>query len=284
MIGAETMTTFVVAVSVADVRRDPDKSSEQVTQALMNVPAEVGESQGDWTHITLSDYEGWIQTKHLAEPISKGFTRVGEHCGTPLDLVAVVTEPYTFAYSEADGDEIQCKLYLSTVLPLLDTTHSSRVQVALPGENSAWVERTAVSLRREQEKYPRETVRTATDTARRFLDVPYLWGGVSFEGIDCSGLTQLCYRMAGYVLPRDADQQHDALPHTVTREEMQEGDLIFFGSKAITHVALALNNRDFIHASGRNNMRVMINSLDPRSQLYHQRLDETVWAIKRVVD
>jgi cell wall-associated NlpC family hydrolase len=64
---------------------------------------------------------------------------------------------------------------------------------------------------------------------------------------------------------------------------MQEGDLIFFGSKSITHVALALNDHEYIHAEGQNYNRVVINSFNPQDEHYYPRLDEIVWAIKRVV-
>src|SRR5579859_3308341 len=69
--------TCVVAVGVADIRRDPDPTSELVTQALMNTPANPDEATGAWTHVTLSDYAGWIHTDQLEEPIVKGFCKVG---------------------------------------------------------------------------------------------------------------------------------------------------------------------------------------------------------------
>src|SRR5690349_16829620 len=81
-----TMTDGVLAVGVgiADVRHDPDPTSELVTQALMNVPAIIHETSGDWTHVTLSDYEGWMRTSDLEEPIAKAYCKIGEHCRTPL--------------------------------------------------------------------------------------------------------------------------------------------------------------------------------------------------------
>ncbi|MBO0777765.1 MAG: C40 family peptidase [Ktedonobacteraceae bacterium] len=277
------MVTYAVAVGVADVRRDPDPTSELVTQALLNRSAICGQTSGEWTHVTLSDYEGWVRTAELAEPPVKGFTRVGEHCSTPLDLAAVITSTRTELYAEATGNEQLGKVYLSSALPLLDSTQTARLQVALPGDATAWVARSAASIRRLEQPYPTAPLQFITDHARSFLGVPYLWGGTSFEGIDCSGFVQLCYRMGGSIIPRDADQQHDALPHSVTREEMRIGDLIFFGSKAITHVGMALNNKEYIHAAGGEYQRVVINSFDPAASHYNQRLDEIVWAIKRVV-
>jgi cell wall-associated NlpC family hydrolase len=65
---------------------------------------------------------------------------------------------------------------------------------------------------------------------------------------------------------------------------MRAGDLIFFGSKEITHVGMALNDHEFIHAEGRNYSRVVINSFKPTDEHYYPRLDQIVWSIKRVVE
>jgi cell wall-associated NlpC family hydrolase len=277
------MNSYVVSVGIADVRRDPDSASELVTQALMNVSALAEKISGAWTRAILSDYVGWIRSDELAEPIVKGFCKVGESCGTPLDLVAVVTEIHTPLYNHADGNEQLDTTYLSTTLPLLDTTHPQRVQVALPGESAAWVAREDVDIRQMKDRYPLQPISTVTSYARAFQDVPYLWGGTSREGIDCSAFVQLCYRMAGHMLPRDADQQHDALAQRVEREEMQEGDLIFFGEESIIHVALALNSKEYIHAEGVSYGRVVINSFEPIDAHYNARLATIFWAIKRVV-
>jgi|SRR5438876_328454 len=277
------MHNYVVSVSIADVHHDPDSNSELVTQALMNVPLLATEISGAWTLATLSDYTGWIHSTELSEPIVKGFCQIGESCATPLDLIAVVMEVDTPLYITAEEDKKLDTVYLSTVLPLLDTTHPQRLQVALPGEESAWIERKHVSIRQQKECYPPQPVGTIMQYARAFQGVPYLWGGTSGAGIDCSALVQLCYRMAGYILPRDADQQHDVLSQQVALEEMQEGDLIFFGTKKITHVALALNNKEYIHAEGITYERVVINSFDPTDAHYNARLATIVWSIKRVV-
>lgn len=275
------MTTFVVASGVADIRRDPDPTSELVTQALMNTPAIVVETSGEWAHVTLPDYMGWIRTDELEEPIARVFCKVGEHCSTPLQLAAVITALDTRLYTDSSGDHTIGIVYLSTTLPLLNTIDAERVQVALPGERTAWLDRKAISIRQFEEPYPRKDIPTIIGYARAFLGVPYLWGGTSCEGIDCSGLMQLCYRMGGYILPRDGDQQHDFLQHSVKREAMQAGDLIFFGSEQITHVAMALNNTEYIHSEGVNFNRVTINSFNPADPHYYARLDEIFWGIKR---
>lgn len=277
-----TMTSFAVAVSVADIRRYPDASSELVTQALMNVPATASEINGEWTHVTLSDYTGWIRTDQLDEPISKGYCKVGENCSTPLQMVAVINKPRTTLLSDKEDNNVPGTLYLSTALPALNTVEPEWVQVVLPGERSSWLKRDDIVVRQGEKVYPRASTEVITDHARAFLGRPYLWGGKSWEGIDCSGLVQLCYCMGGYIIPRNADQQHDALSYRVARVDMQEGDLIFFGSQQITHVAMALNHKEYIHAEGQNYNYVVINSFDPTDSHYYPRLDQIVWGIKRV--
>ncbi|MGH2510277.1 MAG: hypothetical protein ACRDHZ_23115, partial [Ktedonobacteraceae bacterium] len=143
------MTDFVVATSLADVRRDPDAKTELVTQALLNMPVYAGEAQGAWVPAKLIDYIGWMHLNDLATPLQKGFCKVGETCGTPLPLVAVITATHTPLYRAAHGEEQSGPVYLSTRLPPLDLTHPTRVQVAIPGECTAWIERTALELRQQ---------------------------------------------------------------------------------------------------------------------------------------
>ena len=278
------MTDFVVSVGVADVRRDPDAASERVTQALMNMPAYAGEPREDWVPVKLVDYMGWMRLSDLAAPIQKGFCKIGEHCATPLPLIAVLTETHSPLYENEEGEHYSGLAYLSTWLPVLDTTHPARVQVALPGERSAWLERASVELRQRQEPYPRQDIEAVISYARKLLGREYLWGGTSWEGIDCSGFVQLCYRMGGYYIPRDADQQDGFLYHAIERPQMRAGDLIFFGSQEITHVGMALNDHEYIHAEGQQYNRVTISSFRPNDEHYYPRLDQIVWSLKRVIE
>jgi cell wall-associated NlpC family hydrolase len=82
-------------------------------------------------------------------------------------------------------------------------------------------------------------------TAGAFMGVPYLWGGTTALGMDCSGFVQQVYRLNGVALPRDADQQA-VLGRRV--DQARAGDLFFFGEQSVTHVAIATNASEFVHA------------------------------------
>jgi hypothetical protein len=281
MVAEILMADFIVAGSIVDIHRDPDPSSELVTQALMNTPVVVGEVSGGWTYVTLPDYSGWMATNEIETPIVRGYCEGEGTCGVPLPYSIVVTAPYTQLYQRSNTDEILGQVYLATVLPYIDLVHPQRLRVALPGRAEGWLARADVAVRRNTELFPQRELAVVTSYAKAFLGVPYLWGGTSWHGIDCSSLVQLCYRMGGYILPRDARPQYEALSHDITREQMQTGDLIFFGRKQITHVALALNQHEYIHAEGQQYNQVTINSLDKGHPAYLE-LAERIWGIKRV--
>lgn len=259
-----TRRAQAVAVGVADVRRDPDATSEQVTQALLGasaIPLET--SPNGWTRIRLVDYEGWIRDEQLAAP-ARSAARV-----------AVVTATHTPLYTSWRGKASDEEVFATTILPVAaagQRAQSGRVRVALPGGRTGWVDAAAVDQRPADDPFPTRGPETAVALARQLLGVPYLWGGVSQRGIDCSGLAQLAYRAAGAIIPRDADQQYEGMPFVVDRSSVRLGDLVFFASNgAVTHVGIALDNMTLLHASG-SGESVIITSLDPAEGGYPARL------------
>jgi len=114
--------------------------------------------------------------------------------------------------------------------------------------------------------------------ARSMMGAPYIWGGTSSKGMDCSGFTKTAYLMNGFTIPRDASQQIHAgrdVDPDLKFDNLRKGDLMFFGKKAtdstrqrVTHVAIWLGNDrgEFIHASG----RVRLGSIDPESEWFDE--------------
>lgn len=117
------------------------------------------------------------------------------------------------------------------------------------------------------------------ETAKKFLNVPYLWGGRSFFGLDCSGFTQLLYKVHGIALPRNADQQAEMGIVLDFVEESKPGDLAFFENAEgkIDHVGILLSPNEIIHASG----KVRIDALD-YSGIFNQELNKHTHKLRLV--
>lgn len=269
---------LAVQIAITDVYRTPDYAAEVVTQALLGAvvtayPAPIAPL--GWARVRLTDYVGWAPTDAL------GLLATTTRAARTAERVAVVVIPQTAVYAAASGDEplmapiaplVQddaverlgepLLAFATTTLPLLAVA-ADRAQVALPGTRAGWIDLEAITIRPTVAPHPAQGVAPALSLAQALVGVPYLWGGVSAQGLDCSGLTQLCYRQAGVIIPRDADQQYLAIPYVVARGEVMAGDLLFFGQAgAISHVGLALNNTHLLHANGHAGC-VTINTLDP---------------------
>jgi gamma-D-glutamyl-L-lysine dipeptidyl-peptidase len=154
-----------------------------------------------------------------------------------------------------------------SILTRLEVIRDTRewLRVRLPDGREAWLQKgdtrpvfrgpgPAGKLRAGEQA----GARTAPDaqavaaTALRFLGLPYLWGGTTTFGLDCSGLAQLAYRLHRFLLPRDADLQYaDPRLESVPRAKVRAGDLIFFGpgTRGITHVGIALGSDSFVSAT-----------------------------------
>ncbi len=133
----------------------------------------------------------------------------------------------------------------------------------------------------------RQKTDAAIDNARQLLGAPYLWGGKTKEGIDCSGLAQTSFASQGILLPRDADQQANVGKLVATRyfrDALQPGDLLFFVSEHrgnVHHVAIYLGEGKYIEAAGKD---VHISSFNPRDREYDKERDETFGWARRVIE
>jgi cell wall-associated NlpC family hydrolase len=196
------------------------------SQILLGEVFYIIDTAGEWLKIKLNfdNFEGWIDTDHF---LLKEFT----HPSSPL-----ITDT-EFEASNSQGEKVV--IYPGSALYEYDENKLS-FSVG-PDEYTI------------KEKIPfSSTNESLVDTARRFINAPYLWGGRTPHGIDCSGLSQLCYKIHGRNIPRNSNTQacigtvinllNDALP----------GDLLFFDNAAgdIIHVAILLDNNHVIHASG----------------------------------
>ncbi len=264
---------LAVARGVIDVWAGPARGPDdaRLTQARLGQPATVLAVRADWLRVHLPDYEGWVERAQLAPPAPS----------TPevLAVTALAAPLYPAPATTVPDDEV----YLGTVLPLLGA-EGSRWRVALPDGRVAWLSRTSGVPRPAACPFPPQPAAHAVAVARRFLGTPYLWGGTTCRGIDCSALVQAAYAVSGHVLPRDADQQWAALTTPVARAALAPGDLLFFARDgAVVHVALALGGLRFVHALGEPPRGVCTQSLDPAAPDYSPRLAALYCGSRRVV-
>ena len=228
-----------IAVPVAALRRAPEMHAEQTSQALFGEGFGILETKGGWLRVrlVLDGYEGWLSagdTAPAAGPVSH--------------RVAV---PQTLLFPEADIKSTPTRpLYMSSRLTARPAGEDGRfLAVRLPGGGRGYVVARHVLP-------AGETLSDPAGVAERLLHAPYLWGGRTVAGIDCSGLVQLALMMCGHVgVPRDSGDQMqqvgEPLPvETAASGRLRRGDLVFWKG----HVAMALGTDRLIHANAHHMM------------------------------
>lgn len=250
----------VITRPVANMYSGPSEDLDVVSQALYGANVGVVEDKGDWIKIrTTDDYTGWVSKSALLR--GAPYAQSGK--------VAEVESLYAHLYREPD---------VTKRAPLLTVPFETRLevvaepektpawlQVRLPDDRPAWIQRGDIAFDPKHLTIP-ETI----EFARRFLGLPYTWGGTSAYGYDCSGYMQMLCRRRGYTLPRDARPQADSIGVVpVAKDQVQPGDLLYFGAseKKITHTGMYIGNGEFINATTHGKPVIRI-----------ERLDDAHWA------
>lgn len=236
-----TMQKSICTYGFIPVRKDGSERAEMVTQLLFGDTFDIVEKQDDWTHVRVhhDNYEGWVNSKLVVKLLDKEVNNWinAEKWIVPAPFIKIVSEPDKTAHILSGGSSIYFNESDRNSFTI------GNKEYYLSGNHSST-----------------KPAGSIADNACAFINTPYLWGGRSFYGIDCSGLTQVVYRIAGFNLPRDASQQVQLGSIVNFVEEAALGDLAFFDNEegAITHVGLCLGRGEIIHASG----RVRIDKLD----------------------
>lgn len=231
-------------LATVPLRREPNDRSEMVSQVLFGDYFEIIESQKQWLKIKLyfDGYEGWIDAKQVKTINAAQYELV--KAALPefnLDLVAYV----------ADSENALTAITIGAAINFLNIDNINAKKQFFDG----------LKISGTQEK------NSLVQTAYLYLNAPYLWGGKTPFGIDCSGFTQMVYKINGHFLFRDASQQATQGDVLSFIEECEPGDLAFFDNEdgKIIHVGIILAQNYIIHASG----KVRIDRLD-HSGIYNE--------------
>jgi cell wall-associated NlpC family hydrolase len=241
----------VVVAAVENMYSAGDESADVVSQATLGQVVEVLEANGAFARVRAPDrYEGWLLRAALAEYADRAAPRYARS-----GRVVEVTSLMANIYRDPDVTTARPKALapLATRLEVAGDGPSERwLAVRLPAGDAGYVQSGDVKPVDPASPRPRGTREDLVATARRFLGVPYLWGGTTVHGIDCSGFVSRVYQANGVDIPRDAALQfQDPNAASVERGALAAGDLVFFGEdvQSITHVGLYLGDGRFINAT-----------------------------------
>ncbi len=230
----------IANLSIIPVRKEPKEQSEMTTQILFGETFKITKKLKNWCYIVIDNdnYEGWIDKK-LCNQISEE-TYVKHTKDNPVivpDMISAVHQ---------EDSKLPNFICAGSELPFFNKTDKS----FLLGNKKYF-------LLNDLEHNKKLTIK---EIAYQFLNSPYLWGGKTNFGIDCSGFTQTVFKINGKKIPRDASQQVKQGSTLNFMTEAKLGDLAFFDNDDgnIIHVGIILNNKKIIHASG----KVRIDNID----------------------
>jgi len=245
------MLKGICILPVIPMRKTKSDKSEMINQILFGETFQIIKKMKDWSHVALSHdgYEGWIDNKQYETLRQKNYRYIIYNKKVASIKLANVNQSIIMGSFVPQNKEI---------IKEFDISHDLSFFTMLPFEK--WFIKIAQS----------------------YINTPYLWGGRTEFGIDCSGYTQMVYRFFNLKLPRDASQQANTGIEISNLKNAKLGDLVFFGNKkTITHVGIYLGNNQIIHASG----KVRIDKLDARGILNTKNLKytHTFQTIKRII-
>jgi hypothetical protein len=205
-------------LNIIPVRKEKTSKSELVSQLLYGDLFTILKEEDNWYYIEILDdnYNGWINYSQLKKISENDFKKLQKTKTKFLHDISTEIETSSGKMIISIGSKISYCNFLNHKLI----------------------------------KDFKNEVYSIEETARKYLNTPYLWGGKTSSGIDCSGFTQMVFKLNNIELKRDAYQQAKQ-GKEITLNCAKEGDLVFFGEKKITHVGIMINKDEIIHAFGK---------------------------------
>jgi cell wall-associated NlpC family hydrolase len=237
--------------------------SDVVSQAILGTNVKVLKTERnsdgeDWYYVETPDtYKGWVigPSLRFLKPRDKPYASQGKIFEVTALLANIYREPDVTKRKPVKVAPI------SSVLEVIREADDRWVEITLPCGTKAWIQKGDGVFHEGPMVWPRRSPEEMVAQAKRFLGLPYLWGGTSPLGLDCSGYVQLIYKMSGFQLLRDSHlqfAQSDIIP--VPAGEEMTGDLVFF-TKKIGHVGMMINREEFINATVHEKPVVQISRL-----------------------
>lgn len=255
-------------IAMVPVRSDPGHRAEMVSELLYGESYSIIEQRGAWLQVQ-SDwdgYRGWIeQASHM---------EIGEGIRTTLLSTNPVYTAVPVTATTHTKESGKINLSAGSRLPLFDQTG---LLFGVSGERYTLPPGSAVSRTIHASEMRNELL----ETAKEWLNTPYLWGGKSSFGTDCSGFVQTCCRICGIPLPRDSGEQAGSGTAVDSPDDAQGGDLAFFGEeeKSVTHTGIVAGNGLIFHASG----FVRLDRLDDKGIYRAGRLTHKLRMIRDII-
>ena len=284
---AQDKRMAVVEFSTSYLRLQPDYESPLETQELMGTVVEIVGEKSYWREIiTPQPYKAWCTNQGLVEM-------------TEEELEAYLAAPKVMFKGLYGHIYTQPSFKSATLCDLVGgdiMRYAGRkgrwTKVMLPSGKTGYVPSKELKVHEgfrsiamgegNAESISPEVTEAIIAEAEKLVGVPYLWGGMSSKGVDCSGLVRICHIMNGILLPRNASQQIKC-GDRVELDELQRGDLVYFGTPAtddkpmrVTHVGIYLGNGRIIHSSH----RVRINSIIPGEKDYYENAHRLIAATR----